>query len=304
MAGGRRGAKGPSTPRLALWGLAMLLLGAALGWGLSTASCARKGGPARKERSEPAPRKPQRPKPSYEEPAPQEAPVRPRAMAGEARGIPKVALVIDDLGYAPPELVRRLCALKIPFSAAVLPYLEFSRESATLVHESGKEVLLHLPMEGGPDADPGPHALRVSQDEATVRALVRRALLEVPYRRGVNNHMGSRFTTDPQRMDWVLDELKREKLFFLDSRTTKDTVAWERARRLGLRTAQRQVFLDDDRSEAELRRQWDRALALARQEGQAIVIGHIYPETVEALERWVPQAQGQVHFVKVSELVQ
>jgi len=217
--------------------------------------------------------------------------------------LPKVALIIDDLGHAPPELVRRLCALEIPFSAAVLPYLEFSRESARLVHESGKEVLLHLPMEGGPDADPGPHALRLSQDEATVRALVRKALLEVPYRRGVNNHMGSRFTTDPRRMDWVLEELKRARLFFVDSRTTKDTVAWERARRLGVPTIQRQVFLDDTTAEDELRRQWDRALELARQEGQVVVIGHLHPETLAALERWVPQVQGKVRFVKVSTLV-
>lgn len=303
MAGPRRGSKGPSTPKLALWGLAMLLLGVALGWGLSTASCARKAGPARKERPEPDSRKPKRPHPSYEEAAPKEAPVRRVSPAEVPAGTPKVALVIDDLGYAPPELVRRLCALKVPFSAAVLPYLEFSRESATLVHEAGQEVLLHLPMEGGPNADPGPDALKVSQDEATVRALVRKALLEVPYRRGVNNHMGSRFTTDPQRMDWVLDELKKQKLFFLDSRTTKETVAWARAQALGVRSAQRQVFLDDDKSEVELRRQWDRALALARQEGQAIVIGHIYPETVEVLERWIPEVRGQVRFVKVSELV-
>ncbi len=281
----------------------MLLLGLGLGWGLSTASCARKPGPARTVRPEPEPRKPKGKRPSYEEPAPKEAPVKRVSPAEVPAGTPKVALVIDDLGYAPPELVRRLCALRIPFSAAVLPYLEFSRESAALVHEAGQEVLLHLPMEGGPDADPGPDALKLSQDEATVRALVRKALLEVPYRRGVNNHMGSRFTTDPQRMDWVLDELKREKLFFLDSRTTKDTVAWERARRMGVRSAQRQVFLDDDKAEAELRRQWERALALARQEGQAIVIGHIYPETMEVLERWIPEVRGQVRFVRVSELV-
>lgn len=303
MAGPRRGSKGPSTPKLALWGLAMLLLGAALGWGLSQASCARKTGPVRKERPEPEPRKPKRPRPSYEEAAPKDVPVKRVSPPEVPSGIPKVALVIDDLGYAPPELVRRLCALRIPFSAAVLPYLEFSRESATVVHEAGQEVLLHLPMEGGPDADPGPDALRVSQDEATVRALVRKALLEVPYRRGVNNHMGSRFTADSQRMDWVLDELKKQKLFFLDSRTTKDTVAWARAQALGVRSAQRQVFLDDDKSEVELRRQWDRALALARQDGQAIIIGHIYPETVEVLERWIPEVRGQVRFVKVSELV-
>lgn len=302
MAGSRRGGRGPSTPRLALWGLAMLLLGLALGWGLSNTSCARKAGSVRKERVEPESRTSKRPRPSYEEPAPREALPKPTRPAEIPAGTPKVALVIDDLGYAPPELVRRLCALRVPFSAAVLPYLEFSRESATLIHEAGQEVLLHLPMEGGPEADPGPDALKVSQDEATVRALVRKALLEVPYRRGVNNHMGSRFTTDPQRMDWVLDELKKQKLFFLDSRTTKDTVAWERARKMGVRCAQRQVFLDDDKSEAELRRQWERALALARQEGQAIVIGHIYPETVEVLERWIPAVRDQIRFVKVSEL--
>lgn len=287
----------------------MLVLGLLLGWGLTQVGCGRqrKAPPAGAHEGapKPTPRRERPPKRPYEEPAPPEPVIPARSTRGPepAKGLPRMALVIDDLGYAPPELVRRLCAQRIPLSVAVLPYLEFTRESATLAHEAGKEVLLHLPMEGGEAADPGPDALRISQDEATVRALTRKALLEVPYRKGVNNHMGSRFTADGKRMTWVVEELKREKLFFLDSRTTKETVAHETAQRLGLPSAQRQVFLDDDKSFEEIQKQWNRALGIARQEGHVIIIGHIYPETIEALERLVPQVEGQVRLVRVSELM-
>ncbi|MCE1228511.1 MAG: divergent polysaccharide deacetylase family protein [Firmicutes bacterium] len=218
-----------------------------------------------------------------------------------------MALVIDDLGYAAPELVRRLCAQPIAFSAAVLPYLEFSRESATVVHEAGKEVMLHLPMEPvgypGPGKDPGPNAVMANLSESETRARVKKALLEVPYRRGVNNHMGSRLTPNRERMGWVLQEIKEAKCFFLDSRTEKDSVAFEVARKLGMPALQRQVFLDDSKEFDDMAKQWERALELAKRDGQVVVIAHIYPETVAALEKLVPRAKGRVAFVKASALL-
>jgi polysaccharide deacetylase 2 family uncharacterized protein YibQ len=214
-----------------------------------------------------------------------------------------VALIIDDLGYAPPELVTRLCARPEAFSVAVLPYLENTKESATLAHDRGKDVLLHLPMEGSPGANPGQDALRADMGEAELKELTRKALAEVPFRSGANNHMGSKLTADRQRMIWVLEEFKARKFFFIDSRTTKDTVALEVAQALGVPSAQRQVFLDDDKAFPEIEKQWERALALARRDGEVIVIGHIYPETVEALEKLMPKAKGEVRFVKVKDLV-
>jgi len=230
-------------------------------------------------------------------------PVPPRP---EPAGLPRVALVIDDLGYAPPDLVTRLCALSVPFDVAVLPYQEFTRQSAEIAHGRGKEVMLHLPMEPkgypGPGKDPGPDAILFNLTEAQVRERVQKALAAIPFRKGVNNHMGSRITPDQARMTWVLEEVKARQCFFVDSRTEKDSVAFDVARDLAVPTVQRKVFLDDDKSAAAITRQWDRTLALARTDGQTLVIGHIYPETVAQLEQLVPAAKGKVTFVLASSL--
>jgi hypothetical protein len=214
--------------------------------------------------------------------------------------------VIDDLGYAAPELVTRLCAQPVAFDVAVLPYQEYTHASAEIAHERGKEVMLHLPMEPlgypGPGKDPGPEAVMYDLGEAQVRERVRKALADIPYRKGVNNHMGSRITPDRTRMTWILDEIKNRHCFFVDSRTEKDSVAFAVARELRVPTALRKVFLDDDKDAAAIAHQWARALTLAQNDGEVLAIGHIYPETVEALEKLIPAAKGQVTFVNASAL--
>jgi polysaccharide deacetylase 2 family uncharacterized protein YibQ len=220
--------------------------------------------------------------------------------------LPRLTLVIDDLGYIQPELVTRLCSLPVAFSVAVLPYQEHTRESAEVAHRLGKEVMLHLPMEPigypGPGRDPGPNAILYNLSETDVRRRVRLALDEVPHRVGVNNHMGSRITPDRTRMVWVLQEIKARNYFFVDSRTEKDSVAYDVAEQLGIPAVQRRVFLDDDKAFPEMEKQWERALKLAEKDGSVLIIGHIYPETVEALEKLVPRTKGQVRFVKAGEL--
>jgi len=139
--------------------------------------------------------------------------------------------------------------------------------------------------------------------ESEMRAAVRKALDAVPFRKGVNNHMGSRITPDRKRMRWILEEIKARRCFFLDSRTEKDSVAFALAGELSIPAIQRKVFLDDDKNFEEMARQWERALGIARKEGQVVIIGHIYPETVEALEKLIPKAKGEVTFVTAGELV-
>jgi hypothetical protein len=128
------------------------------------------------------------------------------------------------------------------------------------------------------------------------------ALDEIPHRTGVNNHMGSRITPDRTRMGWVLQEVKARKCFFVDSRTEKDSVAFGVAEQLGIPAVERRVFLDDDKAFPEMEKQWERALKLAEKDGSVLIIGHIYPETVEALEKLVPRSKAQVRFVKAGEL--
>ncbi|MDR3670594.1 MAG: divergent polysaccharide deacetylase family protein [Holophaga sp.] len=302
-----------STPRLAGWAIFMFLVGIGLGALLTSRGCSarkhRLPGEEQTEPARPAPRR-ERPKPAPQEPpapapAPEPVPV-PVPVPPPGKTLPRVSLVIDDLGYAPPELVSRLCAQPIPFDVAVLPYQEFTRQSAEIAHARGKEVMLHLPMEPrgypGPGKDPGPNAVLFDLTEAQVRERVRQALAAIPFRKGVNNHMGSRITPDQARMTWVLEEIKAKHCFFVDSRTEKDSVAFDVARDLAVPSVQRKVFLDDDKDAAAITKQWERMLALARTQGQVLAIGHIYPETVAILEKLVPAAKGRVTFVNASAL--
>lgn len=303
----------------------MLLVGLGAGLFISGSGCARKEQP-RKESLEPSPKPSGKSTTSAKHSAPAKLsePTKPATPSRETRKaeplkgdsgkserepktpLPKFSLVIDDLGYVAPELVTRLCAQNIAFSVAVLPFQEFSKESAEIAYDRGKEVLLHLPMEPigypGPSKNPGPGAIMFDMGEADVRQAVRRALDSVPHVKGVNNHMGSRITPDSKRMTWILEEVKARRCFFLDSRTEKDSVAFDLAESLRIPSIQRKVFLDDNKDFDEMARQWERALGIARKDGQVLIIGHIYPETVEALEKLIPMTLGEVRFVKAGDL--
>ncbi|HXC17270.1 MAG TPA: divergent polysaccharide deacetylase family protein [Holophagaceae bacterium] len=285
-----------STPALLGWAAAVLALGLGAGALLGHLSCERKKEAPRTE--EPA--QPSRP---VHKPKPENArPEAPPAVPEEA-GLPKLALIIDDLGYAETDLVKRLCAEPVPLTVAVLPYQEHTVASADIAHEAGKAVILHLPMEGIPSKDPGPDALKYDLPEDEIRARTRKALGDVPFIEGANNHMGSRMTADATRMHWILEEFRGRKLYFVDSRTIATTTGWQVAEELHIPTIQRKVFLDDDKSFDAIQKQFGRAIEFAKKDGQAVAIGHIYPETVDALEKLIPEAKGQVQFVFVRELV-
>jgi polysaccharide deacetylase 2 family uncharacterized protein YibQ len=299
--------KGGKTSTLALlgWAVLMLVLGLGAGLLLGQQGCNRREAPVKRDVPKPEPKKTER-KPAVPRAKPDSEAAKPLSPE-PAHPLPRLALVIDDLGYIQPELVTRLCSLAVPFSVAVLPFQEHTRESAEIAHRLGKEVMLHLPMEPigypGPGHDPGPNAILFNLSEAEVRRRVRLALDDVPYRVGANNHMGSRITPDRTRMGWVLQEIKARNFFFVDSRTEKDSVAYDVAEQLGVSSVQRRVFLDDDKAFPEMEKQWERALKLAEKDGFVLIIGHIYPETVEALEKLVPRTKGRVRFVRAGELV-
>ena len=286
------------------WALLVLLLGLGAGLVLGQQGCGKREAPAKREAPKPEPKKPEK-KNAEPKAKPTSEAAKPQSQE-PPRSLPRLAMVIDDLGYIQPELVTRLCSLPVAFSVAVLPYQEHTRESAEVAHRLGKEVMLHLPMEPmgypGPGRDPGPNAILYNLPESEVRHRVQMALDEIPHRVGVNNHMGSRITPDRTRMGWVLQEIKARKFFFVDSRTEKDSVAFDVAKQLGIPAVERRVFLDDDKAFPEMEKQWERAIKLAEKDGSVLIIGHIYPETIEALEKLVPRSKGQVRFVKAGDL--
>ena len=244
------------------------------------------------------------PTPTPEPPPPTPTPTpRPLPPPG-ARG--KLVILLDDGGQK-MDLVPRAAALLPAVGVAVLPFLPSSSETAVALHKAGHEVWLHLPMEpnGYPANKPGPGAVFVSMAEDEVRMTVHSALNNIPHAVGMNNHMGSRATADLRLMTWVMQEIKGRGIAFIDSRTTRETVAETAARAQGIKTGRRNVFLDNERSAAAIRRQLDEAVYRALINGQAIAIGHLVPVTVGVLEAELPglEARG-ITLVAPTELLE
>lgn len=216
----------------------------------------------------------------------------------------RIAVVIDDLGRSLQDL-ERIERLAAPVTYAVLPYESKTAEVAAAVRARGGELVCHLPMEPENGKNPGPGALHADMSEAELAEATRRAVAAVPGAVGVNNHMGSRMSADADAMRAILEVLVGQKLFFLDSRTSADSVAFRTARTLGLAAAERQVFLDTDANPDAIREQFERLLRLARERGQAIAIGHPYRETLDVLEAEIQKARREgFEFVPVSQLLE
>jgi uncharacterized protein len=219
-------------------------------------------------------------------------------------GPPKIAIVIDDMGYD-LDLATAFMDLDLPLSLSVLP---LAPRTADIVYEAnrrGTELLLHLPMEPKdyPDLDPGPGAVLTNMDERRIRKTINNDIDQIPGIRGVNHHMGSRFTERPDKMKIVLRELKRRNLFYLDSRTTNLTVAYDLAKDMGVPAAKKDVFLDNDLSSKSIRFEMERLLGIARYSGIAIGIGHPHKETLDILRDYEGILRTEFKVVPVSELV-
>lgn len=217
---------------------------------------------------------------------------------------PRLAIIVDDLGsdVAPAEALLRL---RYPLTLSILPSQPHSAEIADKTFRRGDEVMLHLPMEfEGSTAKPEAVELRVGMGAGEVGRLLGQMLEAVPHAAGINNHEGSRATTDPALMADVMAVLRQRNLFFIDSRTTAATVAYDAARQAGVRAASRNVFLDDVETREAILRQIDLAERDATKEGSAIAIGHPHPATIAALEEALPQLKARgVRLVFASALV-
>jgi polysaccharide deacetylase 2 family uncharacterized protein YibQ len=224
--------------------------------------------------------------------------------APSGRG-PLLAIILDDLGYdrAPAEA---LLSLPVPLTVSVLPNHPYSAEIAEEAHRRGDEVLLHLPMESSSDgAQPEAGELRVGMTPDEVDRHIEEMLESVPHVAGVNNHQGSRATADPLLMNAVMAALRRRGLFFIDSRTTAQTVAYDAAQHDGVRAVYRNAqFLDDTPTREAVLAQISLAERQAFRLGWAVAIGHPHPGTLAALEEALPQLQARgVRLVLASDLV-
>lgn len=217
----------------------------------------------------------------------------------------RVAIIMDDLGRDLAS-ARELLAIDLGVTFAIIPQNEAAPQVAALAHARGREVIIHMPMEpqGYPRTNPGADALLLGQSNEDIRELVGSFRRRVPHAVGGNNHMGSRFTESREKMTVVLEELRKAGLFFVDSRTSNHSVAFETARELGVATARRDIFLDNVRSVSAIRGEIRRMARMAAKNGEALAICHPYPETLAALraEADYLRAQG-ISVVPASRLL-
>jgi polysaccharide deacetylase 2 family uncharacterized protein YibQ len=233
-------------------------------------------------------------------PPPQEEAVPPPPVV---KGRARIAIVIDDMGLD-MKGSRRAVALPSAVTLSYMPYAKNLREQTRAAREAGHELLLHMPMEPLGSADPGPGALMVGLPPDELRRRLDAALASFAGFDGMNNHMGSKFTADRAGMELVMDELQPRHLFYLDSRTSIQTVGESTARQRGVPTIARDVFLDDDMSPKAVRAQLEQAERVARRKGRAVAIGHPHPATLQALEEWLPDAEKRGFvFVPIKDLV-
>jgi polysaccharide deacetylase 2 family uncharacterized protein YibQ len=220
------------------------------------------------------------------------------------KDLPRIAIIIDDVGYD-AETARSFIRLDIPLTLSILPKAPYAALIAKEAHESGRELILHLPMEpkGYPKLKPGPGAVLVRMPGETISGIIDDHLRRIPWVRGVNNHMGSRFTEREEGMAVVFAELRKRGLFYVDSRTTHRTVAPSLGRRMGVPVVERGVFLDNDLSSKAMRFQIERLLGMARHAGYGIGIGHPHRETLRCLRDSLERIRRDAQVVPVSEIV-
>jgi polysaccharide deacetylase 2 family uncharacterized protein YibQ len=219
----------------------------------------------------------------------------------------RIGIVLDDFGTQKSKRIEAFCRIPQHLTLSVFPNRKRSGEVAETIHRSGHQVMIHLPMEPHhyPKEDPGEDAIYVWQSIEEIRKRTRTAIGTVPHAVGLNNHMGSRATEDEVVMRAVLKEVKRKKLFFVDSYTSSRSVAFELAKAMKVRCARRAVFLDHVDDSQAIRMALAKLANLAAQNGSALGIGHPRLNTLDVLKDALPKLQKQgFQFVWASELVE
>lgn len=216
--------------------------------------------------------------------------------------LPKVAIIIDDLGYD-EAIGLQLLKFPIELTYSFLPFAPYTRKLERLAHRAGKTVFLHLPLEPKDSSfNPGPGALYLSDSQEAQKAKLARSLEEVPHAVGINNHMGSAFTEDRDAMAGIMHDLKERSLMFVDSLTTPGSIGLKVARQVAVRSIGRSVFLDNVQDEGKICAQLELLVKLSEKHGRVVGIGHPHQTTLNAISRCSGPYKRRIQFVGVREI--
>lgn len=197
----------------------------------------------------------------------------------------EMAILIDDSGNS-LELAREFENLRMPLSFAIIPYLSKSKETNEFFSSRGYTVLLHLPMEGSDEKTNSntKNLLRESMSKEEIEDIFLKALDNVGYVKGFNNHMGSKFTSSDRAMTNVLSIAKEKGMFYVDSKTTGNSKGFSKAKEMGIPTAECIRFLDNSKKVEDIEKEIEKSMEIAKKRKKVLVIGHFHKNMVEALK--------------------
>lgn len=221
------------------------------------------------------------------------------------RSSSQLALIIDDGGYN-MENFKEMLGTGKRITFAILPHAPYAREAALLAYRDGSEVMLHLPMEpkNGEQYSLEKNTVRTGMGSKQIQKILEDALRQVPHVRGINNHMGSKATEDPQVMEALMQVLKKEGLYFIDSNTSVQTLGPEMARKAGVASRRNDQFIDREKEIEAIKNAIRLAMRKAKQEGRAVAIGHPHPLTARAIKEMISEIEKEgIRLVFASEVV-
>jgi hypothetical protein len=216
----------------------------------------------------------------------------------------RIAIIIDDIGYD-KTIAKKFLDLDAVLTFSILPYSTYDKRIARAAHSKGFDVMLHLPMEPNeyPLINPGPGVLLTSMSPDQLINQLNEDLEAVPFVKGVNNHMGSKMTTIAPQLHQIFSILKKRGLYFIDSRTTVDTLCGPSAQLLQVPFAQKDVFIDHIPEPDFVRKTLHRLIKIADHHGEAVGIGHPHTVTYEVLREMLPELKKNAKLVRASDIV-
>lgn len=215
----------------------------------------------------------------------------------------QLVVIIDDIGNN-YKLGNAMVELEGPLTLAFLPHTPHSKTLALKAHQHKKEIILHAPMQNSRSTPLGPGALTDKLSKQEFQQTLTYAIDSIPHVQGINNHMGSALTQNTQAMQWVMETLQDQHLYFVDSLTSPKSVAYQQALNYKLPALRRHIFLDNDTSTKALTKQWSKALRIAKKTGRAVLIGHPYAESHAFLQQQLPKlAEQNIELIPASRLL-
>ena len=218
----------------------------------------------------------------------------------------KIALLIDDFGYSKSGVVDIfLEELNVPFTISVIPGTPQAKLVAEQANKNGKEVIIHLPMQPKGEFNPDYKWIILdNMSEEEIKSIIKEAKKDIPHAVGLNNHMGSLITSEERPMRSLLKALKEEDLFFVDSKTSPDSIAFTLAQEMGVKSTSRQVFLDNEKDIDYIKNQFQQLISSAKKRGETLGTGHVDITTGQALKEIVASLdKRRIELVYVSEIV-